>query len=367
MKNGNSGLMMFGKNSLPFVAGAVLILAGCLTILILARRRSVGPAAPGFVLTDQQGRPTSLAQFRGKVVVLTFIDPECTQLCPLTTQSMVEAVKMLGPAAASRVQLLGVDINVKKARVADVAAYTRAHELESHWRFLTGSPAQLQSVWNSYHVYVGASATGDLVHEAIIYVIDQDGNERFQYRTPMSYESVDDQAGDLAKGIARLLPGVPPPRQSSGQKAVFNPRAAVRVVPLGPKQQPVVLGGAHPHLMLFFAGWLGQDSQLSKKLATLDSYAAVARQRDWPSPVAVDELTTEPSPAQARRTLATFAATLHTPIIEDTSGVLADGYIVGDLPWFVLTSGSGRVVWNHDGWLSAATLEQDVGSVLTPH
>ena len=77
-------------------------------------RRSAAPAAPGFVLSDQQGRLTSLAQFRGKVVVLTFIDPECTQICPLTTRSMVEALKLLGPAAASKVELLGVNINAQK-------------------------------------------------------------------------------------------------------------------------------------------------------------------------------------------------------------------------------------------------------------
>ena len=67
--------------------------------------------APEFVLRDQQDQSTSLAQFRGKVVVLTFIDPECTQICPLTTQSMAEALKILGPDAASQVQLLGIDAN----------------------------------------------------------------------------------------------------------------------------------------------------------------------------------------------------------------------------------------------------------------
>lgn len=360
---------MFRKNSLLFVVGVVLVVAGCLTIFIMTRTSSSGPAAPGFVLTDQQGKPTSLAQFRGKVVLLTFIDPECTQLCPLTTQSMVRAVRMLGPAAASQVQLLGVNINVKKDKVADVAEYTREHELGSHWRFLTGSPAQLERVWHSYHVYVHASADGDLIHQAIVYIIDQDGRERSVHMTMMSYESVGDEARDLAKEIARLLPGdhaVPPLRQASAQhKGFFSPGTVVSVASMGSKRQPVVLGDAHPHLMLFFASWLGHDSNLSKHLAALDSYGAMARQRGWASPVAVDVLTVEPSPAQARRRLAPLAAALHTPIIEDKSGRLADGYNVGDLPWFVLTSASGKVIWKHDGWLPAAVLKRDVGSVLT--
>ncbi len=361
---------MFGKNSLLFAVGAVLIVAGCLTIFIMTRTKSVGVRAPGFVLVDQQGKRTSLAQFRGKVVMLTFIDPECTQLCPLTTQSMVEAVKMLGPAAASQVQMLGVNINVKKDKVADVAEYTREHELGSHWRFLTGSPAQLERVWHSYHVYVHASADGDLIHQAIVFIIDQDGRERSLHMTMMSYESVGDEARDLAREVARLLPGdpaVPPLRQVSAQhKRFFNPGKVVSVASLGSTRQPVVLGAAHPHLMLFFASWLGQDSSLSKHLDAVDSYGAMARKRGWASPVAVDVVTVEPSPTQARQRLAPLAAALHTPIIEDKSGRLADGYNVGDLPWFVLTSASGKVIWKHDGWLPASVLKRDVGAVLAP-
>jgi len=40
----------------------------------------------------------------------------------------------------------------------------------------------------------------------------------------------------------------------------------------------------------------------------------------------------------------------------DQSGRLADGYGVQDQPWFVLTSPSGKIIWKHDGWLSASQL-----------
>jgi hypothetical protein len=103
---------------------------------------------------------------------------------------------------------------------------------------------------------------------------------------------------------------------------------------------------------------------LSKNLATLDSYETLAQQKGWPAPVAVDELTTEPSPAEAQRVLAPLAVTLHTPIVEDASGHLADAYHVDDLPWFVLNSASGDIRWRHDGWLSASELNQQVRAAL---
>ncbi|MDE3068432.1 MAG: hypothetical protein KGJ60_12910 [Verrucomicrobiota bacterium] len=56
--------------------------------------------------------------------------------------------------------------------------------------------------------------------------------------------------------------------------------------------------------------------------------------------------------------------TTHTAIVEDIQGRLSDGYGVQDLPWFVLTSSSGRILWHHDGWLSSDALGQQVRAAL---
>ncbi len=77
---------------------------------ISIRGTRLNTVAPAFTLTDQFGKKVSLRVFRGKVVVLSFNDPECTTICPLTTTAMLEAKKLLGPAAAN-VQLLGVGAN----------------------------------------------------------------------------------------------------------------------------------------------------------------------------------------------------------------------------------------------------------------
>ena len=57
-----------------------------------------GPA-PGFTLTDQNGRTVSLSALRGKVVVLEFMDPHCTDICPMVSQEFVDAYHDLGPLA----------------------------------------------------------------------------------------------------------------------------------------------------------------------------------------------------------------------------------------------------------------------------
>src|SRR5580658_2200871 len=103
--------------------------------------------APDIKLVNQFGQPMSLSQFRGKIVMLSFEDSECTTVCPMTTQSMLEAKQLLG-AAGNQVQLLGVDANPTATSVADVLAYFRVHAMVNQWDFLTGSLAQLKAVWS---------------------------------------------------------------------------------------------------------------------------------------------------------------------------------------------------------------------------
>ena len=95
--------------------------------------------APDFTLTNQFGQQVSLRQERGKVVFLAFVDSQCMTICPLTTQSLVDALQLLGPAA-SQVALLGVNANPQAATVADVRDYSQAHGLLQRWNFSPGHP-----------------------------------------------------------------------------------------------------------------------------------------------------------------------------------------------------------------------------------
>ena len=45
-------------------------------------------AAPAFTLDDQFGKRVSLADYRGKAVLLTFLYVECPDVCPLITAAL---------------------------------------------------------------------------------------------------------------------------------------------------------------------------------------------------------------------------------------------------------------------------------------
>src|SRR5262249_42627481 len=80
----------------------------------LARLMQLSPVphvtAPGFTLTGQSGHPVSLASFRGRTVVLTFMDSHCTDICPFVSREFIDASKDLGPAG-SRVVFIAVNVN----------------------------------------------------------------------------------------------------------------------------------------------------------------------------------------------------------------------------------------------------------------
>ena len=137
--------------------------------------------APGFTLTDQDGRTVPLSGLRGQVVVLEFMDPHCTDICPLVSQEFVDAYHDLGRSAPN-VVFAAVNVNQYFNKVPDVRAYSRAHQLITipDWHFLTGSTAALQAVWRAYHVEVEApNPDADIVHTSAVYFIGPGGTERY--------------------------------------------------------------------------------------------------------------------------------------------------------------------------------------------
>ena len=194
--------------------------------------------APDFQLRNQFGQPMSLSRFRGKVVMLAFEDSQCTTVCPLTTQSMLEAKQLLGPAG-DQVQLLGIDANPDATSVADVLSYSRAHGLVNQWDFLTGSLAQLKATWGLYHIAVQIEQ-GQIDHTPALYVIDQQGRERKLYLTQMAYSGVGQPAKVLADELSSLLPVTPRSAASSRSRPSPRraPRPASRCRPPGPRAAP---------------------------------------------------------------------------------------------------------------------------------
>jgi len=320
-------------------------------------------------LVNQFGRRVSLRSFRGKVVVLAFTDSECTTICPMTTTAMLDAKAMLGPAAASHVQLLGVDANPASTSIADVASYSELHGMTNAWDFLTGSLSQLKRVWKGYSIEADIES-GLISHTPALFIITPQGREARVYITQQSYAAVGQFGQILAQEVSNLLPSHPvvhshlsyaPVKSISPAETVSLPRTGGGSVTLGP--------GHSDHLYVFFATWDQEITSLGGSLDALNRYQASAARSGLPPLTAVDEGEVEPTAQALPNFLHTLAHPLSYPVAIDRSGQVADGYEVLGAPWFVLTSSTGRILWywqvSTSGWPSDATVSADVRAAMT--
>jgi putative membrane protein len=228
-------------------AAAVILVAGLVTVAAVGRRHDVATlagqrpagipasfslstinlmglspvpakAAPGFRLTDQNGKTLALSSLRGKVVVLNFMDPHCTDICPLVSQEFVDAQHDLGKAAG-QVVFAAVNVNQFFNQVSDMAAFSNEHQLSSipSWHFLTGPVNSLQATWHDYDVAVTApNPEADIVHTSVMYFIGPDGRERY-IAVPMDEHTTSgaaylppDQIAAWGRGVAQVADSLVP-------------------------------------------------------------------------------------------------------------------------------------------------------------
>jgi cytochrome oxidase Cu insertion factor (SCO1/SenC/PrrC family) len=141
--------------------------------------------APPFRLTDQRGRPVSLGTLRGKVVLLTFLDPVCTTDCPLIAQEFRAAGQLLS-ANSRDIELVAIALSPAYRSIAAINAFDRQERISTvtNWLFLTGSLDQLRHVWRAYGVVAYDRPAGAMTaHDDQAYVIDRAGHVRQEFST----------------------------------------------------------------------------------------------------------------------------------------------------------------------------------------
>ena len=141
--------------------------------------------APAFNLTDQHGHPVSLASLRGKVVLLTFLDPVGTSGSPLIAEELRYADELLA-AYEHQVELVAIVLSPTYHTVAVVDAFDRQERLNTvpNWLLLTGSVAQLRQVWRAYGVTAYSRPAGAMTaHGNQAYVIGPAGHVRRELST----------------------------------------------------------------------------------------------------------------------------------------------------------------------------------------
>ncbi len=158
--------------------------------------------ATGFSLTDHNGQPRTLADFKGKAVVLFFGFTQCPDVCPTTMTELAEAKRLLG-ADGERLQGLFVSIDPERDTPEIMKQYMAS--FDPSFLALYAAPDQLAALAKSYKMYYkkvdGPTPTSyTMDHSAGSYVYDPQGRIRLYHR----YGS---GAPALAADLKKLLVG----------------------------------------------------------------------------------------------------------------------------------------------------------------
>jgi len=152
----------------------------------------------------------SLSSLRGKVVLLTFLDPVCTTDCPIIAQEFRAADSMLGAKAGST-ELVAVVANPTYTSTAFTSAFTRQEGLDQvpNWLYLTGSLSQLTSVWHQYGIQVENLPAGAMsAHNDLAFVISPTGRLRQELSDdpgPGTDATESSFAGLLANSVRQVM------------------------------------------------------------------------------------------------------------------------------------------------------------------
>ena len=155
--------------------------------------------APDFELTDQNGARLSLADLRGKLVLLDFIFTSCPGPCPILTSSHVTLQRSLPPELRARTRFVSISLDPVRDTPMALRSYAQKRGADlTGWSFLTGDPETVARVVQAYGVGTLRSPDGQLEHLVATFLIDPEG------RIAQRFIGLEHEPGELLRALESL-------------------------------------------------------------------------------------------------------------------------------------------------------------------
>ena len=158
--------------------------------------------ANGFSLTDHNGQPRTLADFKGKAVVMFFGFTQCPDVCPTSMSELAQAKQLLG-ADGDRLQGLFVSIDPERDTPEIMKEYIAS--FDPSFLALYAKPDELPELAKQFKIYYKKvpGSTPDnytMDHSAGSYVFDPKGHVRLYFRYGSGAQAMADDVKLLLAG-----------------------------------------------------------------------------------------------------------------------------------------------------------------------
>ena len=143
---------------------------------LAASRAAIGSEPADFAFTDTAGRRVTLASFRGRPLVVSFVYTGCSQVCPTTTRFLARAVREARAAVgADAFDVASIGFNIPSDNPVSMRVFARQNEIDDpRWAFLTpqaGAPPALARDFG----FAYAAQSGGYEHLTQVTVLDARG------------------------------------------------------------------------------------------------------------------------------------------------------------------------------------------------
>jgi protein SCO1/2 len=156
--------------------------------------RPPGAKVPAFTLTDQDGKTVTAASLRGRPTVFAFIYSTCQDTCPAQVQTIRQALD----ATHAGVNVVGVTVDPETDTPKLAQTFLLKQTMTGRMRFLLGTRAQLQPVWDAFGIRPQQKS---LEHSAHVVLADAQGMQRIGF--PFDHLTEEGLGHDMTKLASR--------------------------------------------------------------------------------------------------------------------------------------------------------------------
>lgn len=134
-----------------------------------------GLALPSFTLRGYSGETVRSADLRGKVVLITFLDSQCTEACPIIAAQIARTVDGLAAEDRAALEPLAISTDPREDTATSVRQFLARQHAVGRLRYLTKPMPEIRLAWKSFKILSSQESGSDTLHSAPVRIYDPQG------------------------------------------------------------------------------------------------------------------------------------------------------------------------------------------------
>lgn len=129
---------------------------------------------PEFALRTYDGGPVRSHELRGKVVLLTFLDSQCTEACPILASQIAQALNRLPAHERRKVVAVAITTDPAEDTRQSVRTFLEKQRALGKILYLTRPAGEIRALWKRFKIASSEESGADTLHSAPLRIYDGD-------------------------------------------------------------------------------------------------------------------------------------------------------------------------------------------------